>query len=131
MKLHAIGRAGLIAGEGELTVTGAGTGTADANSRPPRPTPEALEAAADMLSQLAVVKGQLERARSGSVDRIPGIELRYAHITIGVKINGKKRFLTMVKMKESCKNSVYVAQFVDNGYELIPNRTAWCNAPRY
>jgi hypothetical protein len=36
-------------------------------------------------------------------------ELKYAHITRRGKVDGKKRILTIVKMKESGKKSVYVA----------------------
>lgn len=111
MKLNAAVRAGILAGEGELTVTGAGTGNADA----PRPLPPAeLQFAAGMLSTLAGIGGQLDWVRIRG-DVIPERELRYAFATRGVRVNGKKCFLMIVKIKERGNNSVYAARVVDNG----------------
>jgi hypothetical protein len=129
MKLNAAVRAVISAGAGELTVTGAGTGTAAASPVQHGFTPTDLQFAANLLSQLAVIGGQLERAKFR--EKLPARVLRYAYLTGRVNVGGKKRSLMMVKVKESSKKTVYVARFVDNGYELIPNMTAWCNAPRY
>jgi hypothetical protein len=129
MKLNAAVRAVILAGAGELTVTGAGTGTAAASPVQHGFTPTDLQFAANLLSQLAVIGGQLERAKFR--EKLPARVLRYAYLTGRVNVGGKKRSLMMVKVKESSKKTVYVARFVDNGYELIPNMTAWCNAPRY
>lgn len=120
MKLNAAERAGrefLTGGTGgELTVTGAGTGTGNETVNTvtpvptPVPTPTDLQAGADVLSQVAFVNGQLDWAKSREIS--PVRNLRFAYVTRGVKFNGIKHFLTMVKLKESSKKSVYVAQFV-------------------
>jgi hypothetical protein len=133
MQLNAAERAGrefLTGGTGgDLTVTGAGTGNAGANPIPPVP-PADLQAVADVLSKLAVIRGKLDWTRSGDLIRPPSRDIRYAFKTRRVIVNGKRRFLMIVKMKESGKKTVYVAQFIDNKNELISNRTAWRGATR-
>jgi hypothetical protein len=117
MQINAAERSRIKAGVGELTVTGAGTGTGNetVNTVPPVPTPVPtptdLQAGADVLSQLAVMGGQLDWARVREI--LPARVLRYAYLTGRVKVNGKRRFLTVVKMKESGKQTAYVAQFVE------------------
>jgi hypothetical protein len=122
-ELNAIGRATLLAECGLPNWYLDGTG----NEMPPPipgPTPADLEAGADMLSQLAFVNGRLELAKFREIP--PARELRYAHIIKPVTVNGKKRFLTIIKIKEISKKIVYVAQIVDNKHELIPNWGAAC-----
>lgn len=103
-----------------------GTGNAPA---PPGLTPAALQAVANLLSQLAGIKGQLELAGFTGKDLLQeGRVLRYAFKTRRVRFNGKKQFLTMVKLKESGKQTTYVAHFVDNKNVLNPSLdTAWWN----
>lgn len=131
-KLHATGRATLLAECGflpsDVAVTGTGNGTGNAPA-PPGLTPAALQAVANLLSQLAGIKGQLELAGFTGKDLLQeGRVLRYAFKTRRVRFNGKKQFLTMVKLKESGKQTTYVAHFVDNKNVLNPSLdTAWFN----
>lgn len=108
MKLNAAVRAVILAGAGDSTVTGAGTGTAAVSPVPHGFTPKDLQFAANLLSTLAGFRGQLELAISREIKPIRG-ELRYALGTRRVKVNGKKHFLMMVKVKESGIKPVYVA----------------------
>ena len=124
-KLHATRRATLLAECGflpsDVAVTGTGNGTGN--------TPADLQAAADVLSGLAVIKGQLDFASFTGQDLLQeGRELRYAYGTGRVRFNGKKRTLTIVKVKESGKQTTYVAHFVDNKNVLNPSLDrAWWN----
>ena len=110
-KLHATRRATLLAEcpPSDLAVTGTGNGTAVTPVRPPifGPPLTDLEAAADVLSQLAFVNGQLDFARFREL--IPAREFKYVYDTRGVLVDGKRRLLTIVKMKESGYRPVYVA----------------------
>ena len=103
-KLHATRRATLLAEcpPSDVAVTGTGNGTGN--------TPADLQAAADVLSGLAVIKGQLDFASFTGQDLLQeGRELRFTYVTRDVRVNGKKRTLTMVKVKESSKTPLYVA----------------------
>jgi hypothetical protein len=115
MQINAAERSRIKAGVGELA--GTGTGNETVNTVPPVPTPvptpAALQAAADALSQLAGIRGRLELARSGHIIPARARDLKYAFKTRRVKLGGKKRTLTVVKMKESGKQTAYVAQFVE------------------
>lgn len=71
-------------------------------------TIDALQGAADRLSKITIMKGKLRyigRPDFGVISR----DLRYSYKTGRVKINGKKRILTMMKIKERGSKAVYVA----------------------
>lgn len=105
-QLNAAERARIIAGGGNL----AGTGTGNTPAPPPPipgPPPPDIQALADVLSKLAVIVGQLDWAKSREMS--PERELRFTYVTRDVRVNGKKRTLTMVKVKESSKTPLYVA----------------------
>ena len=83
--------------------------TAGGNPVDPR---DALQGAAGLLSKIAIMKAKLRPIARSDVDVISR-DLRYSYKTGRVAIDGKKRTLTMVKIKKPGKNAVYLAMNVN------------------
>ena len=69
----------------------------------------AFQAGADLLSKLAIMRVKLIQIAQPAQPYANSRGLRYAYKTGRVNFNGKRQYLTMVKIKEAGNKAVYVA----------------------